>query len=458
MKRIIIAIFLIIVSRTLMAGTAQAADSSREKAGIIYFCLDMEKAAGFDVTESDYRILDTILALAEHRIHALDTAAPGYPQKVMKEIDAAIEEAGIRGDYSQTDPYKNLLSYSLRAKKFDCDKYSFVFLAVAKKMDLPLYAVLLPSHMAIEWSDDRHHFYWETTDKNEYSRDGYISRFGLNRFHFKEDMYLARIPDEQLKNCYRYNMGIAELMTGKYREAYLHFDSSKALKGIHPFLYEMQNICRHRMTIVKTTALLEENHTHDSARMARARAYTGLKGRENNDLAIIDLNLVLINDPSNKEARQWRGMAYLNNFILGRIRPSSPNFKKALSDFNFVLTYDSSNAEVHLGKSILYRWVGNYQEAEKEIEEALKVSPSARMLVEKGNIYYNRQLYQEAIALYDQALEKDPHCIEALQSRGFAYLELEKRDNAAEDFFQAYYHGLMPYEYFRKYTMMGTGY
>jgi hypothetical protein len=431
---------------------AYTQDSVRVRKESIYYCLDMEKRAGFEVSEENYLLIDTILLMAEKRINPKDTLASGYPKNILNEIHTIIEEVGINGDYSQIDPYKNLLSYSLTNKNFDCDKYSFVFLAIGERLNLPVYGVLLPSHMAIEWVDKKRRFYWETTSKNEYSREKYITDFCLNKYHFSNKMYLTGMSMEDLKFCYLYNRGITYFMLKKYKEAKNDLDSSKILRGIYPFIYEMKLICDNNITIEETSEVLLKEPLNDSARIIRAKAYINLKGENNYLNAINDLNVITLLNSENTEARLWRGVAYMQTFIMGKLSRKNKNYKKALFDFNYVLSMDSVNYQALLYKSVLNRWARDYSASLKDIDIVISLNKNPISYLEKGNLLYNQKKYCEAIELYNKALEIDPEYYEAIQSRAFAKLELEKLDDATEDFFQAYYHGIMPYEYFKKYS------
>jgi tetratricopeptide (TPR) repeat protein len=418
----------------------------------------MEKKSGFIVKEEEYILLDSILSSAEKRINPFDSTAKNYPLNIMLEMHKILEDLNIEGDYNQEDPYKNLLSYSLRTKKFDCDKYSFVFLAIGERLNLPLHAVLLPSHMAIEWADAKNNFYWETTNKTERTKDMYVDLFHLNKYHFNQKMFLSRISNEELRLCFFYNRGITNFMLSNYNQALQDLDSSSGLNGIHPFLHEMKLICKNQNIIHKTRVILLEHPNNDSLRLERAKAYINLKGIENFQLALNDLNSILSLNPNHLEAHLVRGIANLNLFMLGKLSTKNTKYKTALLDFNFVLLSDPTNYEALLNKSILNRWAREYEAALTDINQAISIKPSETALIEKGNIFYNQKKFEESITFYNKALEVNSKCIQAIQCRGFAKIELEKRDEATDDFFQAYYEGIMPYEYFKKLTMMRNDY
>lgn len=449
MKGLILFLFLILVCFNM-----EASDSITHRKEFLYRCLDMEKEAGYVVKESDYLLIDTLLLLAENRITSFDTTDKEYPKNLFKEVHKIMEEVGIEGDYDQSDPFKSLLSYSLQTKKFDCDKYSFIFIAIAERLQLPIYAVLLPSHMAVEWSDPKRSFYWETTDQSERTREEYIAQFGLNKFHFSQKMYLSRMTEEDLRLCFLYNRGLTSLMLGKYEQAEKDLDSSRHLEGIYPFIYQMKEICQNKTIVIASSRSLANTPEDHQTRLNRAKAYIHLKGPHNYRLALIDLNYILSSDPQHKEARMYRGIATMHQFILGRLKQGNKNYKKAREDFDVILKGDPENYQALVSRSILHRWARNYDSALDDIETALNIRKSDTAFAEKGNILYNRGDYMKAIECYNKALELNPKCYTAIQWRGFAKLELEKRDEAAEDFFEAYYHGIMPYDYFKKYTMI----
>lgn len=448
-------IFLLFLFAAFFHGYSSDSTSRRE---LIYSCLDMEKKSGFIVKDAEYILLDSILSSAQKKINPFDSTAKNYPLNIMLEMHKILEDFNIEGDYNQDDPYKNLLSYSLRTKKFDCDKYSFVFLAIGERLHLPLHAVLLPSHMAIEWADDKNNFYWETTNKEERTKEMYVNVFHLNKYHFNQKMFLNRISNEELRLCFFYNRGLTNFMLGNYKEALQDLDSSTTLNGIHPFLHEMKLICKNQNIIHKNRVLLPEHPTNDSLRLERAKAYINLKGLENYQLALNDLNNILSRNPEHLDAHLVRGIANMNLFMLGKLTIKNSKYKTALQDFNFVLTDQPDHYEALINKSILNRWAREYDEALRNIDHAISIHSTENALIEKGNIFYNQKKYQESIALYNQALDVNPKCIHAIQCRGFAKIELEKRDEAADDFFQAYYEGIMPYDYFKKLTLMRNDY
>ena len=435
-----------------------AADSLSSRKELIYRCLDMEKEAGFDVKEKSYLLLDTLLLKAGKRININDTLAKNYPENILKEIHSIMEEAGIEGDYNQNNPYKSLLSYSLQSKKFDCDKYSFVFLAVAERLNLPLYGVLLPSHMAIEWKDSSRSFYWETTDQSKRTKEEYIKQFAIQKYHQNQGMYLTPMSEEDLRLCFLYNRGLTFLMLRKYQLAQRDIEASANLKGIHPFIHYMKELCIHRTTIDKSTLRLLQDPDNDSARIERAKAYIQLRGVSNFQKALSDLNYVILMDPAHKNAHLWRGVSYMQLFMLGKLNNRHRNYKKALEDFNFVFAIDSNDYEVRFYKSILNRWARNYEEAIADIEIAISLQATEEAWLEKGNIFYNQKEFEKAIECYHKALEINPQYFKAIQCRGFAKLELEKKEDALEDFFQAYYQGIMPYSYFKKYSELRASY
>lgn len=447
-----------VVFTLLISINSFASDSLSSRREVIYQCLELEKEAGFDVEERNYLLLDSILLLAEKRINPKDTSVKNYPINILKEIHSIIEEVGIEGDYNQENPYKSLLCYSLESKKFDCDKYSFVFLAVAERLKLPLYGVLLPSHMAIEWKDSSYSFYWETTDQSKRSKEEYIKQFDIQKHHLDQQMYLAPMSAEDLKLCFLYNRGLTFLMLRKYQAAQKDIEASQGLKGIHPFVYYMKELCTHHTTIDKTSMLILRNPDNDSARIQRAKAYIQLKGSSNFQKALVDLNHILITHPVHKDAHLWRGVAYMQLFMLGKLSPANRNYKKALDDFNFIVSLDSNNYEVRFYRSILNRWARNYEESLKDIDQALFLHATKAAWVEKGNIFYNQKDFEKAIECYHKALNIDPEYFTAVQCRGFANLELKKNEDALEDFFQAYYEGIMPYSYFKKYSALKTRY
>jgi eukaryotic-like serine/threonine-protein kinase len=69
------------------------------------------------------------------------------------------------------------------------------------------------------------------------------------------------------------------------------------------------------------------------------------------------------------------------------------------------------NSLVHFFSGVLFRQVGDYENALRSFEEMLRVDPTARILVycNRARIFIYRQLYQDALAELEKASALEPH-------------------------------------------------
>jgi tetratricopeptide (TPR) repeat protein len=156
--------------------------------------------------------------------------------------------------------------------------------------------------------------------------------------------------------------------------------------------------------------------------------------------AIADLNKALAFDENNEVALRWKvaSWRFLRNFpeaekaisaALERLPKSAglwvergwlhsdqKQYQEAIADFNQALAIDEKHEDALRWKAASWRFLRNFPEAEKAISAALERLPeSAGLLVERGWLYYDQKQYQEAIAVFNQALAIDENNEDALR-------------------------------------------
>jgi tetratricopeptide (TPR) repeat protein len=81
---------------------------------------------------------------------------------------------------------------------------------------------------------------------------------------------------------------------------------------------------------------------------------------------------------------------------------------------------------------------GDLARASSLLEQAVKLDATAKAAYNSlGNVYYQQQRYQQAIAMYDKALALDPHYAKARNNLGSTYMQLAMDARAIEELLKA---------------------
>jgi len=151
--------------------------------------LDIERECGFEVDQSCYDTLDSLL----ERAREIDTSQE--PKKILSDIASVFREFGLKPLFRMD----RILSQGLQTKKVDCKQYPALYHSVAERLDLPLSIVLVPGHIVIRWSDGKHNINWETLDAKEVSDEYLISEYNISKKSITNGVYLRNLTREQAK-------------------------------------------------------------------------------------------------------------------------------------------------------------------------------------------------------------------------------------------------------------------
>ncbi len=132
-------------------------------------------------------------------------------------------------------------------------------------------------------------------------------------------------------------------------------------------------------------------------------------------------------------ASQWieKAIALWSNGRFG-------NPSKAIGYLNQAIALDGKNPRTFNSRAVAYLNIGKLNEAEKDLNAALKQNPSfADAHNNMGSLHYRRGDYKKAIASYTLALKTQPDYVEAILNRGMASRRLFNFEDAFEDFRRA---------------------
>jgi tetratricopeptide (TPR) repeat protein len=155
------------------------------------------------------------------------------------------------------------------------------------------------------------------------------------------------------------------------------------------------------------------------------------------DMAISPHNLVYI-------AHKWKNrilefkLKYARSkeehLALGELYLQEQNNLSAIGEFQKAIRLDLNTSRVHYLFGRAYHQEQKWEQAINEYEKAIQIRPQAEIYFYCGNAYYANHLYEKAALNFQKALILDPKDINSLNNLGYAYLNLNKLDDAFKIF------------------------
>lgn len=203
------------------------------------------------------------------------------------------------------------------------------------------------------------------------------------------------IEERQSKAETQYEIGIAELSSGRLNEAFEAIQNAKDIYDEDPRFY-------HGMGLV----------------YFYQRRY---------DQAVREFQKTLELDPNYAEAHNNLGSTYAQ---MRKWDAAIFEFRQAISD-PFYLTPEL--AYYHLGIALMEK--GDLIEAVKELHTAVQLRPDFSQALDKyGVVLFRLNRIQESVKQFKQAIEVDPTYVEPYLNLGLAYMKQGKKEEAIEQF------------------------
>jgi regulator of sirC expression with transglutaminase-like and TPR domain len=152
---------------------ANEVDTTR---AIAYVILDIEAFANMPVSELEYAKVRQLITQIKPKIAPKKKYTKIEAIAILDLIDRSVAQMRIK-----QLSYGSTLYNSLRFQLFDCDINSFLFLTVAHELNLPIYAVMMPNHVAILWQNNNYEILWETTEGRPRTKQYYTKKYKLNK-------------------------------------------------------------------------------------------------------------------------------------------------------------------------------------------------------------------------------------------------------------------------------------
>ncbi len=391
------------------------------------------------------------------------------------EVQALINEKGVANSYKAAqvinDYVRNELGFTTvkEAKNPDdlflhtvidnkrgyCLSLSILYLALAERLDIPLYGVVVPGHFFVRYENGRVRFNIETTSGGYPDDEYYIDKFKVPQGD--DSVYMQNLDKLQTLGCLFNNFGTAYIalddMDSAQRAMELAVD-------INPNLGESRvnlgNIYlrkdRVEDAIYEYRRALDINPAETMTYNNLGNAYTR-KGWDNDALGAYQEAIRL--EPNNVEAYVNLASAYIKKKMYVKAKrllreaasldPSragiyvktgdmyfeKENYKKALEEYESALRIDRNSVAAHFGTALCYNKLDMPKNEIRSYEQILKIKPdSFGARVNLGNVYFNQKDYWRAIKEYKICTELDASNAEIFYHIAMAYSRLEKYEEA----------------------------
>lgn len=382
----------------------------------------------------------------------------GYDSRAIPVINEYLfNELRFKSIAEANDPNSLFLHTVMDEKRGYCLSLSVLYLAVAERLGLPLYGVVVPGHFFVRYDDGRVRFNIETTSNGGFASDQhYIEKFkvppgGTN------SIYMKNLNKIQTLGCFFNNLGNSYSDIGDIDASLLAFE--RAVE-INPTLSESRanlgNIYlkkgQVRDAINEYLTALQINPNDAKTHNNLGNAYTQ---QDSLRRAVYEYQQATSLDPSFVDAyknlaivyaRQERfplAISQLKTAIdmepedagchsqLGDVYSQMNDYELAIAQYKKALRVRPDFAEAHYGLALCYNKLGLANDEIVEYKLALAIKPdmlAAR--VNLGNAYFAQKKYTMAIEHYNRAVSIKPDEAMVHYNLGAAYSKSNQNDQA----------------------------
>ncbi|MFA6571237.1 MAG: tetratricopeptide repeat protein, partial [Bacteroidota bacterium] len=385
--KFVLVLFLLICFIPLVSN---AQTEKKNRIGIGYWALDYEKENGFEVSNTAYLLLDSIVNDCKAKIQMKTNYTHDEAVSVLSTIGTVIESYNIEYDTLK------LFSQALIKRKMDCKFFSITYLTVGENLSLQLFSMIAPEHVFIYWKDLKNKIYWETTNMEEYSEQHFIDSFNISKISINNCAFLNPINYLKSKFIVFSYLGVANSNLGNKQGAIADYNNA-----------------------------IEINPKYTEAYFNRGNAKSTLG---DNQEAIADYNKAIEINPQYAEA-------YFNR---GNLKSTLGDKQEAIADYNKVIEINPKDAKAYTNRGVTKSDLGDKQGAIADYNNAIEINPKfAEAYCNRGNAKSALGDKQGAIADYNKAIEIRPKYAIAYYNRGAIKSDLGDMQGAIADYNKA---------------------
>lgn len=407
------------------------------------------------------------------------------------------DELGFVTVDNADNPEDLFLHRVLENRRGYCLSLSVLYLAIAERVGLPMYGVVVPGHFFVRYDDGNVRYNIETTSRGANAPDEhYKEQFKAPRR--LQTLYMKNLTKKQTLGCFFNNLGNCYLAVGETQQA---FDILKSAVQINPLLSEahmnLGNIYLQKQMPAEAVAKYEQAlsilgqdaHIFNNLGTAYLQLNEPLKAEsyyltalnldpENPDTfrnlaralmlqnkdqaAIARLQEALLLNADDVESTILLGQIYqklkqpddaLQQFQKAlRIDPYSFSARnslgflyleishpqEALLQFRSALDYHGDNAGTWFGMAQSFHLTGQLDDEIRAYEKTLDLSPNlVSALQNVGNAYLQNQQPEEAIGAYQKAVQLEPDNAALRYNLAVAYAKTQRHQQAVGEFLKA---------------------
>jgi len=481
MKRHLIVIFLLLLSMSVDGTCRPVVPANRNLLGI--YSKTIEDVLRLDPEDIDIataaliiseqwsdmvnsrRYLDQLDEMATEILVRMKENNIGKDHRAVNIINQYLfEELGFKSVKDAKKPEDLFLHSVLDNRRGYCLSLSVLYLAIAERVGLDLYGVVVPEHFFVRYDNGRVKFNIETTSGGAISDDDhYIERFNVPENKY-DSVYLKSLNKRQTLGCFFNNLGNIYSEMGDFDTALLALERAAL---INPSLAESRtnygNILMRKAriddAIYEYRASISLNGNNSTGHNNLGNAYFE-KGWHND--AINEYKISISQDPNFAEgyknlsnvyikmrdydaARQYLFRALdLNSgdaeiyVRIGDCYLNSGNCPQALEWFEKALKQDSRSCEAYFGLGMCYNKAGDNDKEIQAFKKALSIKPDMyEALSNLGGAYFAKGEYDKAIKMFDKALTVNANDWKVYYNLGAAYSNTSYFDDAVDAYLKA---------------------
>ncbi len=302
------------------------------------------------------------------------------------------EEEGFQAVKTADNPDDLFLHTVLDKKKGYCLSLSVLYLAVAERIGLPVYGVVVPGHFFVRYDDGQRRYNIETTSRGgTVDNQHYIKQFKPPKS--ENSIYLTNLSTHQTFGCFFNNLGNGYATIGDIDTAQTWLERAAR---INPSLSE--------------------------ARTNLGNIYLR-KGWYNDAVEQYRVAMRLV--PSDPKIHNNLANAYVE---LG-------DLASAIAEYRQAINIQKDFADPYRNLASVFRQQGKFKEALVELKNALNLDPDDTETIRQiADLYREKKECASAMTLYRKAIKLKPDLAVARIGLGYCLLESDRADQALEQF------------------------
>jgi len=266
---------------------------------------------------------------------------------------------------------RHFLDSVIDEKGGNCFGLSCLYLSIAERLDIPLFAVSAPEHMFVRYKRNDTQINIETTYNGRSLTDNEIMGWlNVSPTSVRQGVYLDILSKQNILGALLNSRGRIYDDLGDYKRSLRDYNNSIRLYPKNPVAYN------NRGSVYAITGLIAQALADYNMALSfdpnYAKAYCGrgncYMSRREYTRALVDLNKAIDLDPTQADAYNNRGLVYLQ---IGE-------YRHALKEFSRAISLRDRYAEAYFNRSLAQSLLGNKRDMLADLEKSIKLAPGIK--------------------------------------------------------------------------------